>query len=121
MSAEQWQLNHFRDELWNSGLCSDHKLVGLGVVSYMGKHRPLAYPGHENLGKRVSMSRTKLSRLVQDLVAYGWLDLRAMPEELRRPGRSPNCFYLPYRDVLPQVPEHCLKKPRLLNLKRLRK
>lgn len=114
----RWPPNELRQVAWDSQLCVGHKLVLLGVLSYMGRDRPFAFPGLSRLGARVTMSRTKVAGLLPDLLTYDWLAVGDGQAHMPRPGRRPTCFYTPCRDVIPQVPEHCLKPSRVSNLKR---
>lgn len=107
--------------VWNSELCSDHKLLMLALISYMRHDWPVAYPGAD-LQKRTSMARSKTSRLMQDLLAHDWIGLLPPAGLLEpRPGRPTRVYVTPSTRLDSTMPDHCSRrKSRTENLTRTR-
>lgn len=107
--------------VWNSKLCSDHKLLMQALLSYMGHDWPVAYPGGD-LQARASMSRSKTSRLMQSLLAHNWIVMLPPTGLLeRRPGRPPRVYITPRLTLDLSIPDHCSqRKDRTKNLARAR-
>lgn len=105
----RWKLYAYRELVWKSELCTDHKFVLIALTSFMHNGRHLAYPGRRQLVTYTSMSLTKVGRSLQELVKGDWLERDWPPDaELPAPGRRPNCYYLPMQGTVPEVLEHCL-------------
>lgn len=105
--------------VWNSKLCSDHKLLMLALTGYMRFDWPVAYPGGD-LQARASMSRSKTSRLMQSLLAHNWIVMLPHAGLLEpRPGRPPRVYVTPRLTLDLSIPDHCSqRKDRTKNLAR---
>ncbi len=109
--------NALRDRVWASALCSDHKLVMLAVLNYMNTEG-VAWPTVATLGKAASMSRSRVTGLLKDLVTTGWVEKGAAPW-VRTAGPKPNSYRPPRLIVEPRIPPHCDKiASRIANLRR---
>lgn len=94
--------------VWGSELCSNHKLLMLGVLHVMTKVN-MCWVTQDNLAGLVSFSTTKLSRLRPDLETCGWLDKVDPMDNFRgASGRSPVVLALPrMSSARPTIPDHC--------------
>ncbi len=103
-SEERLERNALRDRVWASGLCSDHKLVMLAVLHYMNAEG-VAWPTVPTLGTTASMSRSRVTQLLKDLVTTGWIEKGAAPW-VRTAGPKPNGYRPPRLIVEPRIPPH---------------
>ena len=94
--------------VWESDLCSNHKLLMLGVLHVMTGIN-MCWVTQDNLAGLVSFSTTKLSRLRPDLETFGWLDKVDPMDNFRgASGRSPVVLALPRLSAArPRIPDHC--------------
>lgn len=115
--AERWDLGAYRDLVFDSKLCPSHKLVMLVILHHMRPGQPCAWPSWERISRLASVSRSKLARLLPDLITYDWL-VKDKAEVVGRGGRRSDRYWLPRREVLPQVPPCCSRRSkRLANLR----
>lgn len=92
--------------VFQSELCSDHKLLMLALISHMRPGWPVAFPGL-TLARTTSMSRTKYGPLLEDLLSHDWIVKLPSAGFFERPGRRPNVYSAPRVATDPSVPTHC--------------
>lgn len=113
----RWNKGNYEDHVWESTLCSRHKLALLTMLNFMGGGAP-AYPSLTKAAKAAGLSRTNISQLLGELVEHGWL-IKTVATWTGRSGRPSNAYWLPPSDTVPTTPEHCTRpSKRTDNLKR---
>lgn len=106
---QRWALGDMRDMVFASALCTSHKVLMLVVMHHMRPDQTHAWPSWDLLTKETSISRPVLAKRLPELIDKDWL-LREKSHHVGPSGRSPDCYWTPRRDVVPQVPEHCSKR-----------
>lgn len=114
---DRWGLE-FRDVVLDSALCPEHKMLLLVIMSFMSAESCSSYPNLDTLQCRSSLSRTKVVQHLTDLVSHDWIVVRKA-HFLGGPGRKPNWYLLPMRELVQDIPPHCQRRRgRVVNLRR---
>jgi len=102
----------------DSALCPEHKMLLLAIMSFMSAQSCSSYPNLVTLQRRSSLSRTKVVQHLTDLVSHDWIVVRKA-HFLGGPGRKPNWYLLPRRELVQDIPPHCQRRRgRVANLRR---
>lgn len=113
----RWGLE-FRDVVLDSALCPEHKMLLLAIMSFMSAQSCSSYPNLVTLQRRSSLSRTKVVQHLTDLVSHDWIVVRKA-HFLGGPGRKPNWYLLPRRELVQDIPPHCQRRRgKVANLRR---
>ena len=71
----RWGLE-FRDVVFRSALCPEHKMLLLAIMSLMSPASCSSYPNLDTLQRRSSLSRTKVVQHLADLASHDWKSAR---------------------------------------------
>lgn len=104
--------------VFHSRLCVRHKMLCLVILHPMRPDQPVSWQSLDRLVQLSSLSRSVVSALTQELATYDWF-MRASADWASREGRRPYAYWLPRRDLVPEVPPHCTRhSARAANLRR---
>jgi len=104
--------------VFHSALCPEHKMLLLAIMSFMSAQSCSSWPNLDTLQRRSSLSRTKVVQHLADLASHDWIVVRKA-HFLRGPGRKPNWYLLPMRELVQGIPPHCKRRRgRVVNLRR---
>lgn len=95
--------------VWASELCPNHRLLMLGVISFMNGEGE-AWPSYDALAERIRMGRSTVVTLMKGLDKAKWLIKRTGPVE-GKAGWVSNLYQTPLQERDPKTPEHC-QQPR---------
>jgi len=108
----------FRDVVFHSALCPEHKMLLLAIMSFMSAQSCSSWPNLDTLQRRSSLSRTKVVQHLADLASHDWIVVRKA-RFLGGAGRKPNWYLLPRRELVQDIPPHCQRRRgRVVNLRR---